>query len=1017
MAALGGALAAARDGAGALVVVEGPAGIGKSRLLAETRAMAGAQGMTVLATRGIDLERDVPFGVAAELFAASVAAASSKERARLLSGHACLAAGLLDPAGQSADDPSALIRGLYWLTVNLASGSGDADGPAAALIEVDDAQWADRPSLSYLAYLAARIDELPVVLVVAVRGGEEAPGQRTLDWLRDRPGRRMLKPAALSPEAVARMVLAEMPRADPAFTSACAEMTSGNPFLTRELLRKLRAEGIAPTAGSVSRVRSLLPDSVLHSVLVRLARLGDAAARLAQAVAVLGDRAALRQARLLADLGTEPAEKAADALAEAHILAPGEPLHFTHPLIATAVRADIPAFALARAHRRAAGLLAADGAPVDGVAAHLLLTQPDGDQQTVATLREAAAQALIRGDPGAAAQLLERALAEPPTATQRGHVLLELANAHIECGDARAGLRIDESLGVFHAPADRAGALAALGRMRFNLGDHEAAAAAMEAAVALLEPGDPALSRLLVSHLTSTTFRASLHPLAERRLRPLTEAARDGQTPDDPGLLAHLALRLAFAAGPAEQVRALAARATAADPLIDPASLGILTGLVVQALCCVDELDAAEGICESALAASRRRGSLLNFTMTSYHRAIVRYHRGELTEALADLDQAQVASLEGWTSGDPWTGSLRAHIHIERGELTAARDALDLTVNALPDSMDLAIALFARARLALAEGRADQAIADAEAAGGLLAAGFGIDHPGFVPWRRTAALAAHAAGQFDRAQAMAGDLLDRARWSGTARALGLALRTQAAIAGDERRLQLLAEAAEVLEQSPSALERAHALIELGTARRRSGQRSAARPPLREGLQLADHMGAIPLVQTARRELHATGARPRRAAHTGADALTPTERRVAELAAGGLTNAQIAQALFVTGKTISTHLANAYRKLGINSRHDLSRLLAERTRSALPPPWAGRPRAFRASSATCVSGYGLRPIAAYMRTESGSCGVPLSGRQARSGTTPGSTRPRPAKNAATSARVRGTYVTPEPCPAA
>jgi DNA-binding CsgD family transcriptional regulator len=172
-------------------------------------------------------------------------------------------------------------------------------------------------------------------------------------------------------------------------------------------------------------------------------------------------------------------------------------------------------------------------------------------------------------------------------------------------------------------------------------------------------------------------------------------------------------------------------------------------------------------------------------------------------------------------------------------------------------------------------------------------------------------------------------LLERARWAGTARALGLALRTQAAITEDERRLPLLAEATDVLAGSPSALERAHALVELGAARRRAGQRSAARPPLREGLQLADRMGAGPLIETARRELHATGARPRRAAHTGADALTPTERRVAGLATEGLTNAQIAQALFVTPKTIETHLAHAYRKLGIDSRRDLPAALTGR----------------------------------------------------------------------------------------
>jgi DNA-binding CsgD family transcriptional regulator len=99
--------------------------------------------------------------------------------------------------------------------------------------------------------------------------------------------------------------------------------------------------------------------------------------------------------------------------------------------------------------------------------------------------------------------------------------------------------------------------------------------------------------------------------------------------------------------------------------------------------------------------------------------------------------------------------------------------------------------------------------------------------------------------------------------------------------------------------------------------------------LREGLQLADHMGATPLIRTARHELHATGARPRRAAHTGADALTPTERRVAELATEGMTNPQIAQALFVTSKTIQTHLAHAYRKLGIDSRRDLPAALTRR----------------------------------------------------------------------------------------
>ncbi|MGH3263632.1 MAG: AAA family ATPase, partial [Trebonia sp.] len=241
LAALSASLDAARSGAGGLVLLEGPAGIGKSRLLAEARAAADARGMAVLAARGIDLERDAPFGTVSDLLAGAVGGASATGRVRLLSGQATHAAALFDSSAVPPPaDPSAMVRGLYWLTVNLAAAYRE-DGPGGLLIQVDDAQWADRPSLSYLAYLAARIDELPAVLMVAVRSGERATDQRAIDWLRERTGRALLRPRALSPEGVARMARAELPAADPAFTRACAEVSGGNPFLATELLRALHA--------------------------------------------------------------------------------------------------------------------------------------------------------------------------------------------------------------------------------------------------------------------------------------------------------------------------------------------------------------------------------------------------------------------------------------------------------------------------------------------------------------------------------------------------------------------------------------------------------------------------------------------------------------------------------------------------------------------------------------------------------------------------------------------------------
>jgi DNA-binding CsgD family transcriptional regulator len=263
------------------------------------------------------------------------------------------------------------------------------------------------------------------------------------------------------------------------------------------------------------------------------------------------------------------------------------------------------------------------------------------------------------------------------------------------------------------------------------------------------------------------------------------------------------------------------------------------------------------------------------------------------------------------------------HVHLARGDLPAATAALRLGQGIAVTSLDHPIVHYAHAQLALAQRAPAVALAEAEAVGRQLVEGFGIDHPGFVPWRSTASEAAFALGQHDRAERLANDELMLAQGTGVPRAIGRALRTVAGVAAGEPSIARLREAISVLEPSPSVLERVQATIGLGAALRRAGQRVEARTPLRVGLQLADAIGAAQLAETARQELRATGARPRRAAWAGADALTPTERRVALLATDGLTNPQIAQALFVTSKTIQTHLAHTYRKLGINSRHQLA----------------------------------------------------------------------------------------------
>jgi len=204
---------------------------------------------------------------------------------------------------------------------------------------------------------------------------------------------------------------------------------------------------------------------------------------------------------------------------------------------------------------------------------------------------------------------------------------------------------------------------------------------------------------------------------------------------------------------------------------------------------------------------------------------------------------------------------------------------------------------------------------------------FGGENPAVVPWRSTAALSLAELGHHDQARDLTADEVRRARSFGAPRAIGIALRADAIVGPRAERAKRLEQALEVLASSPARLEHARVLVDLGATLRATAQRSAAREPLLEGLQMAGRCGARTLERRARTELAAIGIRPRTTNRTGADSLTPSERRVVDLAAAGGTNRQIAQTLFVTEKTVETHLGRAFRKLDISSRRQLPDVLA------------------------------------------------------------------------------------------
>ena len=924
LAALRTALEEAALGEGRLLVIEGRAGVGKSALLHSVRSSAGEAGMTVLSARGGELERSFAFGVVLQLFEGPVRAASPEERDELFAGPAAHVRPLLEEGGDDVEGQEvAVLHALYWLCANLAERS-------PLLLAVDDLQWADTPSLHFLAYLAQRLDSLPVLAVATLRRTEALDEKGLVARLADHPATTFVELAPLSREGVYALVRERFPNAGDAFCAACAQVSGGNPHLVRELLAALAADGRSPDDTTAKEVSELAPDAVLRSVLARLARLPDDASSLARAVAVLGDDAELRHAAALADLDLPAAGTAADALATAEILAPGEPLAFLHPLLRSAVYADLPAVECGLLHGRAARLLA-DDVPPERVAPHLLAAPPAGDPWVVEMLRAAASHACSAASPEPAARYLLRALAEPAPREVRAAVLVELGEAEAAAGAPTALARLEEALPLIEEPAERAQTLLRLGWMLHRSGRIADAAAAFQRGLAEAEPGSVLALQLEVGYLGVAWYESSLAADVLERRRALLSAPEGTPATAERGLLAQQLVQELSAGTSHTEVRSLARRLLADDAILGASGADSLNlWIAVGALSWSDDFQGAHAAIEAARADAAARGDYLTEALALYTRSWPRFWAGRIGDALADAETAVSAWRGTWAMYLPGALYWLARAHIERDELDEAEAALDL-----PDAEArwagttmYAAWRAARGRVALARGRADDALSEQLASGALLRDTLHFGNPAIGEWRSEAALAAARLGDDERARELVGEELELARAFGAPRPVGVALRAAGLVAGGEEGTTLLREAVEVLESSPARLEQARALIDLGALLRRTGSRADAREPLKRGLELAERFGALRLERQAREELAATGAHLGSRSFTGRDALTPSETRVAEMAAAGMSNRQIAQSLFVTVNAVKWHLRNAYRKLGIATRDELTAALAD-----------------------------------------------------------------------------------------
>ena len=913
------ALAAACAGQGSIVLLEGVEGFGKTTLLTSVRAHGDELGMDVLTASGQRHERDFGFGVVLQLFEARLAREGEEERARLLSGSARQALPLFEAGPRSVfSEPSfEVLHDLYRLSAKLA-----ARGPL--LLAVDDVDHADEASLRFLLHLGARLEDLPVALVLTTGALPALQADPLVTEIARHPATRRVTLDPLGPEGTARRVReAWLPGAPESACRAIHHASAGNPLLIDALAGEL-VLGDGSAGMTAADVRSLAPASVSDWAFGQANGADSRAPGLLKAVAILGPGAELRHVAALARLDSEQAATIADSLIASGLLSGHEPLSFTQPAVATAIAATLSPIERATLHRRASRILASEDAASHRIAAHLMAATRSGSGWAVEALCEAAAGSLGAGRPAEAVRYLRRALEEPPPRRLRAHVVFELGCAEATAGEPEAAGRLSEAVESVTAVPEQLGSALDAGRALLALGRQEEAKMILDLALEQAGEEDDELTGRLRAARASTALFGNAEPDG----RPLLgEPPEDADHAGKRALLAVHAMEGAIRGRPSAEVRDLAERALARGALLeDETADGAVYYLPAFALSIAEDLQTAEAALTAAVEDARTRGSVLGFANASHMRSIAILLRGRIPDAAADARQALAVERHGWRLSLTGARIVLANCLIERGDLRTARRHLAAAEKGPARHAPIWNAVLGtRARLAFLEGDIEAALADYRLCGELGAAA-GADNPAFSPWRSGAAIACAMLGMHAEANELAERELELAEAFGAPGAIGRAMRGLGMIRGPEKGLEALEAAVLRLESSQAALERARTLVEFGAALRRSGRRRDARQPLRLGLDLAQRCGAEALVVRAKNEAKTAGARPRRTALSGVDALTERERQVALLAARGFSNRQIADQLVVTVKTVEWHLGHSFRKLDVDSRERLRDLL-------------------------------------------------------------------------------------------
>ncbi|HJQ05962.1 MAG TPA: AAA family ATPase [Nocardioides sp.] len=907
--ALREALARAAWGDGGVVVVEGPAGIGKSTLLDVAVQAAGERGFRRLRGGGGEVARAVPFAVARDVLGPALRAGSPWVRDEVLRDAARLALPALEPtpgsgATEAPEARASAIHGLTWLSINLAS--------SPLLLAIDDLHAADAESLDWLTYLAGRLDGVPLMVLAALR--RPRSGSKADLLVARVPAERRLRPGPLSRDAVVTLSRQRGEPLDVERAAVVVAATGGKPFLVEAMLAD-RSASSDPLRGVVQRV----------------ADAGPAGLDVACAAAVLGDDASVRHVAAVAGIRVDHVGRTVGALAAASLVAGTDPIRLVHPLLEEALLEAATEDQRSDWHARAAEVLAADGALPGKVAAHLVRTLPSDDPRHRDWLAAAVDAATSAGAPATAAVYLRRLLEEDLAPSARAAALHRLGLAEAQCFVPGATDHLVAATSLTTAGEERARVQLDLSTALLVAGDLAGGLEVLLAAVESLRPDTDAGLAALADALGLSLLNIA----DEQALDALEEQVRAHRRYDGSPADRRAAAALSFAGfrvgAPAQECLG-EARYAFDQPTADLALAG-LAPAYLGAHVTLTNAGAADEAHALAVRGGRwasQRGAPALASMAAFREADAAFVRGDLHDVLAFGEHHFAAAEEGLfpllVTGAAVPLCVRALV--DHGDPAAARDVLDRFGMWDLDLEELGFAspLLSRGVVKLALRQPAAALLDLQACGRRMVA-TGHHCTAGLPWRIFAVEALALLGRVGEARDLADVEVEKGRAFGAAHVLGRALVARARLEPGAEAEQLLVEAVGLLAGSGCRLELAEALVAYGAHLRRTGNRREARLHLREARELAHACHATPLRRVAEEELAASGARVVQRPTAGVGALTPSERRVADLAASGLSNAQIAQTLFVSLKTVEMHLGNTYQKLGIRQRSELVRTLA------------------------------------------------------------------------------------------